>query len=362
MSAPFNRRVVRELYRLESVGVLDAKQVHPISERYPVGRVERRRAVRAGSRCSGRLCAGAGAVILATELVNALRLGEAGLALGCGLPPSSRARWRRGAHPDRRRDGARRGFALQGLVTALGDRLLDRLEELARAGRRSLGAAGRARVRAQQPAGVDSRGVLPLHLVRRRDRLRLGLGRVLPRHDVPGAVPRRRGSSRSASRRSRALHPPRTSTSRASGRTSARSSATCRCGSSSVFGYFERARALDGHRGRARRLQRAVGRRLRRVHLGGARLGQAMLRGYGLVFLIINVYTFYFQFVVATRPSSGSCTCSSAAGRWWAWASGSSVTFATTIIRRQPSTRPASGLTTPPPSSASATPRGRTRV
>ena len=31
----------------------------------------------------------------------------------------------------------------------------------------------------------------------------------------------------------------------------------------------------------------------------GIRFGLKLLRGYGLVFLIINVYTFYFQFVVA---------------------------------------------------------------
>ncbi len=31
----------------------------------------------------------------------------------------------------------------------------------------------------------------------------------------------------------------------------------------------------------------------------GSKLGQRVLRSYGLVFLIIDVYTFYFQFVVA---------------------------------------------------------------
>jgi hypothetical protein len=31
----------------------------------------------------------------------------------------------------------------------------------------------------------------------------------------------------------------------------------------------------------------------------GSRIGQKLLRSYGLVFLIINVYTFYFQFIVA---------------------------------------------------------------
>ena len=31
----------------------------------------------------------------------------------------------------------------------------------------------------------------------------------------------------------------------------------------------------------------------------GARIGARLLRGYGLTFLIINLYTFYFQFVVA---------------------------------------------------------------
>ncbi len=37
---------------------------------------------------------------------------------------------------------------------------------------------------------------------------------------------------------------------------------------------------------------------------GSARLGLGLLRGYGLTFLIINLYTFYFQFVVAKSPEA----------------------------------------------------------
>jgi hypothetical protein len=36
--------------------------------------------------------------------------------------------------------------------------------------------------------------------------------------------------------------------------------------------------------------------------VAGSRLGQRALRGYGLTFLFINLYTFYFQFLVAHSP------------------------------------------------------------
>ena len=52
-----------------------------------------------------------------------------------------------------------------------------------------------------------------------------------------------------------------------------------------------------GQPGRAARVHADLGSRLARVALRGARLQIGLLRSYGLIFLIINVYTFYFQFV-----------------------------------------------------------------
>ena len=73
----------------------------------------------------------------------------------------------------------------------------------------------------------------------------------------------------------------------------------------SLFGYFENAKVRwDGTLG-----ERLVFSGLWAVVsvaslLAGAQTGLRLLRGYGLTFLIINLYTFYFQFVVAN--SSGT--------------------------------------------------------
>ena len=60
---------------------------------------------------------------------------------------------------------------------------------------------------------------------------------------------------------------------------------------------------------------------------GGSRFGLRMARGYGLTFLIINIYTFYFQFIVANSGRCGSSTCCSWAGAWSRWACGWSGAF-----------------------------------
>ena len=83
MSVPFNRQVVRELNRLESVGLLDANQVILIGERYPTTAWDVASLVRCFT-ILGAVSAGAGAVILAAEAMNALRLLEAGLMLATG--------------------------------------------------------------------------------------------------------------------------------------------------------------------------------------------------------------------------------------------------------------------------------------
>ena len=91
MSVQFNRRVVRELSRLESVGLLDPKQVSLIAERYPTTDWDVASLVRCFT-ILGAISAGAGAVILASEAMNALRLLEAGLMLATGGLLAS-ARW-----------------------------------------------------------------------------------------------------------------------------------------------------------------------------------------------------------------------------------------------------------------------------
>ncbi|HBE89335.1 MAG TPA: hypothetical protein DDW67_09390 [Elusimicrobia bacterium] len=68
----------------------------------------------------------------------------------------------------------------------------------------------------------------------------------------------------------------------------------------SLFGYFENARVRwDGTTGE--RLIFSALWALVAVSslLAGAKTGLKLLRGYGMTFLIINLYTFYFQFVVA---------------------------------------------------------------
>jgi len=73
----------------------------------------------------------------------------------------------------------------------------------------------------------------------------------------------------------------------------------------SLFGYFEDANV---------RWEGTTGERLvfsclwaivsASALLAGAKTGLRLLRGYGLTFLIINVYTFYFQFVVANTGAA----------------------------------------------------------
>lgn len=70
----------------------------------------------------------------------------------------------------------------------------------------------------------------------------------------------------------------------------------------SIFGYFAEQPEFSENQGE--RLAFSV---IWAAFGGGslwlaARLGQRMLAGYGLTFLTINVYTFYFQFVIANSP------------------------------------------------------------
>ena len=80
MNGSLNRRMEAEIELLASQGVLTALQARRITERYPATRWDVLVLVRWFS-ILGAVTAGAGLVILSKEYVSALRLGEAGLAI-----------------------------------------------------------------------------------------------------------------------------------------------------------------------------------------------------------------------------------------------------------------------------------------
>jgi hypothetical protein len=66
-----------------------------------------------------------------------------------------------------------------------------------------------------------------------------------------------------------------------------------------LFGYFEKEVRWEGTTGERLAFSLLWALAAAGALAAGIRFGLKLLRGYGLVFLIINVYTFYFQFVVA---------------------------------------------------------------
>ncbi len=293
-----NAAVVAELAALQTAGVLAAGQVSAIAERYPVGAWNVVPLVRWFT-LLGALGAGAGAVILASELVDALRLGEAGLALACGLLLFFA---RRVAARQLQRTAAAMelaaGFALQGLVTALAVDFSTGSENW--------------------PALIGVQAVLLLALAYVLDnRLVLihatvclfvwfggetgyvsgwgayYLGMTYPVRFLGAALaalgvayahyrflPRYQHFSRVWAHFGLLV-------------------AHFSLWFLAVFGYFEdqvRWSGTEAERVAFSALWAAVS---VGCMVAGAKLGQAMLRAYGLVFLIIDVYTFYFQFVVA---------------------------------------------------------------
>jgi hypothetical protein len=75
----------------------------------------------------------------------------------------------------------------------------------------------------------------------------------------------------------------------------------------SVFGYFEKQVRWSGNSGERVAFSMFWGLvSVASMFLAGA-LGRPILRSYGMTFLIINLYTFYFQFVVANSAEA-----------WWA--------------------------------------------
>jgi hypothetical protein len=114
-----NRGVAAELRRLETAGILTPLEGRRIGERYPTGEWDVVSLVRVFT-ILGAISAGAGAVVLATAYVNALRLAEAGLAIATVLLIVA-ARFVRAK--DMRRTAAAMemaaGFAVQGFTTVL---------------------------------------------------------------------------------------------------------------------------------------------------------------------------------------------------------------------------------------------------
>jgi hypothetical protein len=293
-----NVGVVSELVSMQSAGVLDVKQVHAISERYPLGRWNVVTLVRWFT-LLGALCAGAGAVLLATELVNALRLGEGGLALASGLLIFFARKIRsRGLEKTAAAMELGGGFALQGFITAL--------------------AVDFSTGSDNWPALIGVHAMLllllayalsnRLVLIHATVCLFIWFGGETGYISGWGAYylgmtyPVRFLAAAAAALGIAYLHfrfiPPYQHFSRV----------WAHFGTLighlslwflSVFGYFEEHVRWSGNEGERIAFSALWAGVSVACMLGGAKLGQAMLRGYGLVFLIINVYTFYFQFVVA---------------------------------------------------------------
>jgi len=120
MNTRLNRQIVAELQRLETADVLDLRQVRRIAERYPTTPWDVVMLVRAFT-ILGAISAGAGAVVFATEYVNSIRLLEGGLAIAAVLLIAG-ARWVAQAKDMPRTAAAMEmgaGFAVQGLTTVL---------------------------------------------------------------------------------------------------------------------------------------------------------------------------------------------------------------------------------------------------
>ena len=120
MSARSNRRIAAELDLLARQGVLAPDQVQRIAERYPTEPWDVLVLVRWFT-ILGAVAAGVGLVLLAKERVDALRLGELGLAAAFALLLVL-ARWLRRAKGLERTSAALEmtaGFALQGLTVVL---------------------------------------------------------------------------------------------------------------------------------------------------------------------------------------------------------------------------------------------------
>ncbi len=307
MSARLNRRIGVELDGLVVRGVLNAEQARQIGARYPTDRWDVVVLVRWFSILGG-VSAGVGALLLAEELVKGLRLAEAGLAVAtAGF--ILLARWLRGSRGLTKTAAALEmmaGFALQGLVTVLavdfstGSDNWPALVGIQTALLTGMAYALRNRLLlihasvcffiffGGETGYMSGWGVYWLSMTYPTRFIAAGLGFLA----IAVAHARfLRGALQSFSRvyghlGLLVIH--------------------LALWFLSLFGYFSGRFDWDGttwHRIAFSALWAAVS--VGCLFLAGT-LGQRMLRGYGLTFLIIDVYTFYFQFVVVRSP-----------GAWW---------------------------------------------
>ena len=300
-----NRRIQAEVWRLASQGLIDNARAERLAAQYPTTRWDVAVLVR-WLTWLGALSAGAGAVILASELASWLRLAEAGLLLATavafwagqdplparGLPKTAAAVELLGA------------LAMQGLITALavdfstGSKNWPALVGIsatavliAAYGLRNrlvltlaladafvwfggetgyLSGWGAYWLGMDYPlrflvAGAVSMGLAYLHTQLSNDQLR-GFSRVYLHYGLLIS--------------------------------------NLALWFFSLFGYFEKEVRWEGTESQRVAFSLLWAAMSLGSLVAGSRLGQRALRGYGLTFLIIDVYTFYFQFVVANSAGA----------------------------------------------------------
>lgn len=299
MSSRLNRRILAEIDHLVLQGILTPGQAQQIAVRYPTERWDVLVLVRWFT-ILGALTAGAGLVLLAKDLVNALRLGEIGLA-GATVGLIFLARWLTRAKQLEKTGAALEmaaGFALQGLTVLLAiDFSTGSKNWPALVGVQSVLIASLAYLLRNRLVLVHS-GVCFFVFFGGETGYVSGWGAYWLSMNYPlrfiaaglaflGVAwlhaTRLRGAYQSFSRVYAHLglliiH--------------------LALWFLAVFGYFKEHVRWEGNEGE--RIGFSVLWAIVSVAclwLAGT-LGQRMLRGYGLTFLIINVYTFYFQFVV----------------------------------------------------------------
>jgi len=302
MNVRLNRQVVAELGRLEGVGVLDARQVRRLSERYPITDWDVVSLVRVFT-ILGATAAGAGATVLASEFVNALRLLEAGLAAAAILLVAG-ARWLERAKDMRRTAAAMElaaGFAVQGFTTALAIDLSTGSKNWpALVGAQTILLAAMAYALANRLVLAHAAVLCFVWFggetgyVSGWGMYWLGLDYPM-RFVVAGAValavawihavaggPFQKFARVYAHFGALAMH--------------------IALWILSIFGRFDARFSWEVNNGERLLFTLIWAIVASAFLLAGARWAIGLLRSYGLVFLIINVYTFYFQFVAARSP------------------------------------------------------------
>ena len=296
MTDRVNRRVVAELGRLQVAGILTSREVGRISERYPTGAWDVVSLVRVFT-ILGAISAGAGALVMAGRHMNALRLLEGGLAVAIVLLIAG-ARWVRAQDMGRTAAAMEMaaGFAVQGLTTVL--------------------ATDFSRGSDDWPALVGLQTVLLVAMAYALgNRLVLGHASVTAFAWFGGETgyvsgwgmywlgmtyPLRFAAAGCAAMAIASAH------AQWGGRYQSFARVYAHFGALvlhlalwflSIFGDFAD-RVVNWHNDGERLAFTGVWAAVSVAFiLTGARTGIGLLRSYGIVFLIVNVYTFYFQFI-----------------------------------------------------------------